>query len=117
MNSGAKKGCFIKACSSSYHENKDEDLKFIDVSPIRSLFSSMNLDKDRIEDESTLRCSNDSEFLDLDAKIDKSGSEDIKTLHIDEPTILDFKGFNYDNFSLVDCISKVAIRTKFSTCL
>ena len=34
----AKKDCFMKACSSSFHENKDEDLKVIDVSPIKSLF-------------------------------------------------------------------------------
>ena len=34
---------------------------------------------------------NDSEFLDLDAKIDKSGIEEVKTLHSNEPTILDFK--------------------------
>ena len=34
----AKKDCFIKACSSSFHENNDEDLKVIDVSPIKSSF-------------------------------------------------------------------------------
>ena len=34
----AKKDWFVKACSSSFHDNKDEDLKFIDVSPIKSLF-------------------------------------------------------------------------------
>ena len=45
------------------------------------------------------------EFLDLDAKIDKSGIEEIKTLDINEPTILDFREFNYDNCSLIDCIS------------
>ena len=48
---------------------------------------------------------NDSEFLDLDAKINKSGIEEVKTLHRNEPTILDFKEFNYDNCSLIDCIS------------
>ena len=66
----AKKDCFVKACSSSFHDNKDEDLKVIDVSPIKSLFSNMNLDKDGTRDESTLvkRRPNDSEFLDLDAK-------------------------------------------------
>ena len=52
------------------HENKDEDLKVIDVSPTRSLFSSMNLDKDGTGDESTLvkRRPNDSAFLDLHSK-------------------------------------------------
>ena len=34
----AKKDCFVKACSSSFHDNRDEDLKVIDVSPINSLF-------------------------------------------------------------------------------
>ena len=34
----AKKDCFVKACSSSFNENNDGDLKVIDVSPIRSLF-------------------------------------------------------------------------------
>ena len=88
----AKKDCFLKVCSSSFHDNNDEDLKVIDVSPIKSLFSNMNLDKDGTGDESTLvkRRPNDSEFLDLDAKIDKSGIEEVKTLS-NEPTILDFK--------------------------
>ena len=66
----AIKDWFIKACSSSFHENKDEDLKVIDVSPIKSLFSNINLDKYGTGDESTLvkRRPNDSDFLDLDAK-------------------------------------------------
>ena len=38
-----------------------------------------------------------SESLDLDAKIVKSGIEEVKTLNINETTILDFKEFNYDN--------------------
>ena len=73
----AKRDCFVKACSSSFHDNKDEDLKVIDVTPINSLFSIMNLDKEGTGDESTLvkRCPNDSEFLDLHAKINKSGIE------------------------------------------
>ena len=50
----AKKDCFVKACSSSFHENNDEDLKVIDVSPIRSLFFNMNLNNDGTGDESTL---------------------------------------------------------------
>ena len=67
----------------------------------------MNLDNDGTGDESTLvkRRPNDSDFLDLDAKIGKSGIEEVKTLHSNEPTILDFKEFNYDNCSLIDCIS------------
>ena len=50
----AKKDCVVKACSSSFHENNDEDLKVIDVTPIESLFSNINLDKDGTGDESTL---------------------------------------------------------------
>ena len=67
----AKKDCFVKACSSSFHDNKDEDLKVLDVSQIKSLFCNMNLDNDGIGDESTLvrRHPKNSEFLDLDAKI------------------------------------------------
>ena len=76
----AKKDCFVKACSSTFHDNNDEDLKVIDVSPIKSLFCNMNLDNDGTGDESNLvkRRPNDSEFLDLDAKIGKSGIEEIK---------------------------------------
>ena len=35
----------------------------------------------------------------------KSGIGEVKTLHSNETTILDFKEFNYDNCSLIDCIS------------
>src|SRR3954465_7854041 len=61
----AKKDCFVKACSSSFYENKDENLKVIDVCPIKSLFCNMNLDNDGTGDESTLvkRRSKNSEFL------------------------------------------------------
>ena len=34
----AKKDCFVKACSSSFHDNNDEDLKVIDVTPINLCF-------------------------------------------------------------------------------
>ena len=30
----AKKDWFVKACSSSFHDSNDEDLKVIDVTPI-----------------------------------------------------------------------------------
>ena len=49
----AKKDSFVKACSSSFRENNDEDLKVIDVFPIRSLFCNMNLSNDGTGDEST----------------------------------------------------------------
>ena len=69
----AKKDCFVRVCSSNFHDIRDEDLKVIDVSPIKSLFYNMNLDKDGTGDELTLvkRRPNDSEFLDVDAKIRK----------------------------------------------
>ena len=88
-----RKIAFVKACSSSFHENNDEDLEVIDVSPIKSLFCNMNLDNDGTGDESTLvkRRPNDSEFLDLDAKFGKSGIGEVKTLNSIEPTISDFK--------------------------
>ena len=63
-----------------FYENKDEDLKVIDVSPIKSLFFNMNLDNDGTEYESPLprRRSKNSEFFDLDAKIDKVGLKKLK---------------------------------------
>ena len=103
----AKKDAFIRACSSSSYENKDEDLKVIDVSPIKSLFCNMNLDNDGTEYDPPLprRRSKNSESFDLDAKFDKSGIEEIKTLDVAKPTIMDLKEFNYENCSLIDCIS------------
>ena len=88
-------------------ENKDEDLKVIDVSPIKSLFCNINIDNDGTEYDPPLhrRRSKNSEYLDLDDEIDKSGIEEIKTLDVNEPTILDFKEFNYNSCSLIDCIS------------
>ena len=50
----ASKDAFIKACSSNTYENQDEDLKVIDVSPIKSLFCNMNLDNDGTGSELTL---------------------------------------------------------------
>ena len=78
----AKKDCFVKACSSSFHDNKDEDLKVIDVSIIKSLFFNMNLDNDGTGYESILvkRRPNNSEFLDLNAKFGKSGIGEVMTL-------------------------------------
>ena len=49
----------------------------------------MNLDNYGADDESPLprRHSKNSESLDLDGKIVKSGIEEVKTLNINEPTI------------------------------
>ena len=103
----ASKDAFIKACSSNSYENQDEDLKVIDVSPIKSLFCNMNFDNDGTEDEATLvkRRPNDSEFLDLDDEIDESGIEINKRRDVAKPTILDLKEFNYESCSLIYCIS------------
>ena len=78
----------------------------------------MNLDNDGTGSESTLakKRSDNLEYFDLDAKIGKTGIGEIKTLHSNEPTTLGFKEFNYDNCSLIDCIS-FAIRVEFSSCL
>ena len=67
----------------------------------------MNLDNDGTEYDPPLprRHHKNLEFLDLDAKFDESGIEEIKTLHVAKPTIMDFKEFNYENCSLIDCIS------------
>ena len=77
----AKKDAFIKAFSSSSYENNDEDLKVIDVYPIRSLFCNMNLDNNGTGEQSTLgrRRPNISEGENLVEKIDKSGFEEVKT--------------------------------------
>ena len=79
----------------------------IGVTPIESLFSNINLDKDGTIYESNLsrRRPNDSEFKDLNEKIDKSGIGEVKTLGSDEPTLLDFKDFNCDDCYLIDCFS------------
>ena len=47
---------------------------------------------------------NNSEGENLVVKIDKSGFEKVKTLTSDVPTLLDYKDFNYDSCSLIDCI-------------
>ena len=88
------------ACSSSFHEN-------IDASPIRSMFCNMNFYDYGSDDESTLprRRPKYSESLDLDAKFGKSEMGESSTSNNVEPTLLDFKEFNYDNCSLTNCIS------------
>ena len=48
---------------------------------------------------------NISESENLVEKMDESGFEEVKILTSDVPTLLDYKGFNYDSCSLIDCIS------------
>jgi len=65
----------------------------------------MNLDEIEYDLPLPRRRSEDSEFLDLDDEIDKSGIERNKNRDIAKPNILDLKEFNYENCSLIDCIS------------
>ena len=76
-------------------------------SPIKSLFWNMNLDNEGTEYDPPLprRCSRNSKFLDLDAKFGKNGIGEVMTLNSIEPTIADFKEFDYDHCSLEGCIS------------
>ena len=71
------------------------------------MFSKIKIDDKGTEQESTLarRRPDDSEGENLDEKIDKSGFGEVKTLTSDVPTLLDYQDFNYDNFSLIECIS------------
>ena len=104
---GAKREYLERAFSSDYYHKSDEDLKVIGVSSIDYLLSNFKIDEKRTGEESTLvrRRPYDSEGESLVEKIDKGGFEEVKTLTSDVPTILDYKDFNYDSCSLVDCIS------------
>ena len=95
----AKREFLEKAFSSDYSCKDDEDLKMIGVSSIDSLFSKVKIDEKGTGEESTLgrRCPNISEGENLVEKIDKSGSEEVKTLASDVPTLLDYKDFIYDS--------------------
>ena len=102
----AKREFLERAFSSDcFHEN-DEDLK-VGVSSIYSLFSKIKIDDEGIEEESTLvrRRPDNSEGENLDEKIDKSMFREVKTLTCDMPTLLDYEDINYNNSSLMDCIS------------
>jgi hypothetical protein len=90
-----------------FYRSNDEDIKMIGVSSINSLFSNIKLDEKGTEEESTLakRRPHNSEGENLDEKIDKSGFGEVKNLTSDVPTLLDYKDFNYDSCSLVECIS------------
>ena len=96
-----------RAFSNDYFHKSDEDLKMIGVSSIDSLFSKFKIDEKGTGDVSTLvrRRPYDSEGENLVENFDKSRFEEVKTLTSDVPTILDYKDFDYDSCSLVDCIS------------
>ena len=103
----AKRELLEKVFSSVYFRKSDEDLKMIGVSSIDSLFSKIKIDEKGTGEESTLarRRPDNSEGENLVEKIDKSGFEEVKTLTSDVPTLLDYKDFNYDSCSLMDCVS------------
>ena len=103
----AKREFLEKAFSSDYSCKNDEDLKIIGVSSIDYLFSTVKIDDKRIEEESTLarRRPQNSEGGTLVEKIDKSGFGEVNTLTSDMPNLLDYKDFNYDCCSLIECIS------------
>ena len=66
----------------------------------------MNLNNDGTDDPPLpRRRPKNSKFLDLDAKFGKSGIGEASTLNSIEPTISDFKDFDYGNCSLECCIS------------
>ena len=65
----------------------------------------MNLDETEYDLPLPRRRSKNSEYLDLNDEIDESEIERNKNLDVAKPTILDFKEFNYENCSLIDCIS------------
>ena len=73
----AKRDWYVKACSSSFCENNDEDLKVIGMNHIVSLFSNINHYKEGNGDESTLarRRPNNLEAEDLNEKLTKVGLE------------------------------------------
>ena len=65
----------------------------------------MNLDETEYDLPLPRRRSKNSEYLDLNDEIDESGIERNKNLDVAKSTILDFKEFNYESCSLIDCIS------------
>ena len=83
------------AAKPNSYENQDEDLKVIDVCPIKSLFFNMNLDETEYDLPLPRRRSKNLEYLDLKDEIYESGIERNKNLDVAKPTILDFKEFNY----------------------
>jgi hypothetical protein len=103
----AKREFLERAFSTDFFHNNDEDLKMIGVSSIDSLFSNIKLDDKGTEEESTLarRRPHNSKGENLVENFDKSGFGEVKTLTSDVPTLLDYKDFNYDNCSLIECIS------------
>ena len=76
----AKQEFLEKAIPPDFYHSNDEDIKMIGLSSIDSLFSNIKLDEKGTEEESTLasRRPHNSEGENLDKKIDKSGSREVK---------------------------------------
>jgi hypothetical protein len=104
----SKREMLEKAFSCDFLPKKDEDLKMIGFTPIDSLFYKFEIvDKGTGHDPTSIgRCPKIFENKDLVENFAKSGHEEVKTISSDAPTIpMDLKDFNYDNCSLIECIS------------
>jgi hypothetical protein len=103
----SKREMLEKAFSCDFLPEKDEDLKMIGSTPIDSLFYKFEIvDKGTGHDPTSIgRYPEIFENNNLVEKFAKSGHEEVKTLSSDARTPLDPKDFNYDNCSLIECIS------------
>lgn len=103
----AKQESLEKSLPLGFYHNHDEDLKMIGTCPIESLFSNVKIDNKGTGDESALsrRRPNCSEGDDANEKVEKGGFGEVKTFTSDVASILDYNDFNYESFSLVECIS------------
>ena len=99
----AKREFLEKALPPGFYRNQDEDLKMIGTSPIEYLFTNLKVNDEGTEYESTLarRRPVCLEGDDYNAKTEMVGFGEVKTLTSDVPTILDYKDFNCQIFSLV----------------
>ena len=79
------------------------------------MFSKFKIDEKGTEEESTLARRRPD---DLEGEnFDKRGFGEVKTLTSDVPTLFDYKDFNYDSCSLIDCVSLLQSMIKFTPCL
>ena len=71
------------------------------------MFSKIKINQKWTDEESTLarRCPDNLEGENLVENFDKNGFGEVKSLTSDVPTLLDYKDFNYDSCSFIDCIS------------
>ena len=88
-------------------EVEDSPISLLPNLALRSMFCNMIFDDYGTDDESTLprRRPKNLESLDLNAKFGKREIGESSTSNNVEPTISDFKEFDYDNCSLKGCIS------------